>query len=98
MTQVRVLGGAYKDAQEWNRAYMQRLSADRLVRNFQTNAGFASSAKPLGGWETDVPSRPGELRGHFMGHYLSAVALMYASTPAEQATVRRLSRACSPPN
>src|SRR5262249_48714174 len=33
-------------------------------------------AKPLGGWEApDV-----ELRGHAVGHYLSALALMYAAT------------------
>jgi DUF1680 family protein len=35
-----------------------------------------SQAKPLGGWE--APDC--ELRGHFVGHYLSACALMYAST------------------
>lgn len=80
MTQVRVLGGGSLRAEEWNRGYMQRLGADRFVRNFQLNAGISSSAKPLGGWETDVRGRAGELRGHFTGHYLSAAALMYAST------------------
>lgn len=80
MTQVRVLGGPYKQAQEWNLGYMQRLAADRLTRNFLLNAGLQSSAKPLGGWEQDTPGRQGELRGHFTGHYLSAAALMYAST------------------
>src|SRR3954452_585862 len=80
MTQVRVLGGPYKQVQDWNRGYMQRLGADRLVRNFLQNAGLPSSAKPLGGWEQDTPGHAGELRGHFTGHYLSAAALMYAST------------------
>src|SRR4051794_300195 len=28
MTQVRVLGGVYKDVQDWNRGYMQRLEGD----------------------------------------------------------------------
>src|SRR5262249_29492243 len=38
-----------------------------------------SKAQQLGGWE-----RPDiELRGHFMGHYLSACALMYSSTGDE---------------
>ncbi|MFL6448524.1 MAG: beta-L-arabinofuranosidase domain-containing protein [Bryobacteraceae bacterium] len=38
-----------------------------------------SSAKPFGGWE-----KPDcELRGHFVGHYLSGCALMYASTGDE---------------
>jgi uncharacterized protein len=80
MTQVRVTGGVYKDAEEWNRGYMHRLAADRLVHNFRLNAGLDSSAKPLGGWEQYTPGRAGELRGHFTGHYLSAAALLYAST------------------
>ena len=83
MAQVRVLGGPYKLAQEWNLGYMHRLEADRLVRNFLVNAGLPSTAKPLGGWEQDTPGRAGELRGHFTGHYLSALALMYASTGDE---------------
>ena len=76
MMQVRILGGAYQDAQGWNRGYMNRLAADRLIHNFRLNAGLPSSAQPLGGWEEPT----GELRGHFTGHYLSACALMYAST------------------
>src|SRR5260370_59414 len=59
MTQVRVLAGVYKDAQEWNRGYLSRLPADRLVHNFRVNAGLASSAVPFGGWEEPK----GELRG-----------------------------------
>ena len=76
MTQVRILGGAYKDAQDWNLGYMNRLPADRLLHNFRLNAGLPSSAEPFGGWEEPK----GELRGHFTGHYLSACGLMYAST------------------
>ena len=76
MTQVRVTGGPYKDAQEWNRGYMKRLPADRLLHNFRVNAGLPSSAEPFGGWEEPKC----ELRGHFTGHFLSASALMYAST------------------
>jgi DUF1680 family protein len=37
---------------------------------------LTSQATPFGGWEEPK----GELRGHFTGHYLSAAALMYAST------------------
>jgi hypothetical protein len=80
MTQVRLLPGVFKDAEEWNRAYMQRLPEDRLARNFLVNAGIASDAKPLGGWEQDTAGRAGELRGHFTGHYLSAAAFLSAST------------------
>ena len=74
--EVRLLPGAFKRAQDANLAYLERLDADRLLHNFRVNAGLPSSAQPLGGWE-----KPDcELRGHFVGHYLSACALMYSST------------------
>src|SRR3569623_595271 len=60
----------------WNAAYMKRLSSASLLHAFRVNAGIASNAAPLGGWEEPK----GELRGHFVGHYLSACALMYRST------------------
>jgi DUF1680 family protein len=51
---------------------------------FRVTAGLPSSAEPLGGWEApDV-----ELRGHTTGHYLSALALMYASTGDARFTAR----------
>src|ERR1700735_1512367 len=39
MTDVRLLPGPFQEAMEWNRGYMQRLSADRLLHNFRVNAG-----------------------------------------------------------
>lgn len=80
MTQVRIAASPFKDAADANRAYMDRLSADRLVHNFRLNAGLPSSAAPLGGWEQNTPGRESELRGHFTGHYLSACALSHASS------------------
>lgn len=87
MTQVRLLPGIYRDAQEWNRGYMARLNADRLLYNFRANAGLPpGSAEPLGGWEQkDNSQRSSELRGHFTGHFLSASALLYASTGDKEA-------------
>ncbi len=74
--EVQLRDGPLKQAVEWNRSYLLRLPVDRLLHNFRVNAGLPSSAKPLGGWEA-----PGvELRGHFVGHYLSACGLMFAST------------------
>src|SRR5262249_32913353 len=49
MTQVRLLAGPFETVQEWNRAYMSRLPADRLVRNFRVNAGLSTEAKAFGG-------------------------------------------------
>ena len=76
MTDVRLVPGPFKDAQQANLGFLTRVDADRLLHNFRINAGLPSSAKPLGGWE-----KPDcELRGHFVGHFLSASALMYSST------------------
>ncbi|HUA83021.1 MAG TPA: beta-L-arabinofuranosidase domain-containing protein [Bryobacteraceae bacterium] len=89
MTQVRLLAGPFHDAQEWNRGYMSRLPADRLVRNFRANAGLPVQATPLGGWEQpDDGRRESELRGHFTGHFLSASAQLYASTGDESAKTK----------
>jgi uncharacterized protein len=73
---VRLLDGPFLHAQELNRRYLLSLDADRLLHTFRQNAGLPSSAAPLGGWEAP----DGELRGHFAGHYLTACALMFAST------------------
>ncbi len=76
LTQVRLLDGQCKDAQEANRRYLISLENDRLLYNFRANAGLPAPGEPLGGWEAPTI----EVRGHFTGHYLSACALMYAST------------------
>jgi uncharacterized protein len=90
MTQVRVTGGPLKDAQEWNRGYMSRLNADRLLYNFRQNAGLdLKGAAPLGGWESPADGKRGtELRGHFTGHFLSASAQLYASTGDKDAKAK----------
>jgi DUF1680 family protein len=80
LTQVRLLDGPFKDAQELNRRYLLSLDPARLLLMFRVTAGLSSRAKPLGGWE----SPGGELRGHTMGHYLSACSLMFASTSDER--------------
>jgi hypothetical protein len=67
---------------------MARLGEDRLIHNFRLNAGLPSSAAPFGGWEQYTPGRDGELRGHFTGHFLSATALLYASTGDQQAKAK----------
>src|SRR4051794_10128859 len=89
MAQVRLLpGSVYFNAQEWNRAYMERLAADRLLYTFRANAGLpVGTAKPLGGWEQpDNGQRSSELRGHFCGHYLSASAQLAANGDSEAKT------------
>jgi DUF1680 family protein len=73
---VRLLDGPFKAAMLRDQQYLLDLDPDRLLHNFRVNAGLPSTAQPLGGWEApDV-----ELRGHTVGHYMSALALMYAAT------------------
>src|SRR5438046_1945813 len=80
LTQVRLGNGPCTIAMEAGRQYLRSLPPDRLLHTFRINAGIPSTAKPLGGWE--APDC--ELRGHYAGgHYLSAVALMYASSGDE---------------
>ena len=86
MKQVRLLGNSiYADAHEWNRGYMARLEADRLLYTFRANAGLpVGAAKPLGGWEQpENGQRSSELRGHFPGHFLSASAQLAANGDKE---------------
>jgi DUF1680 family protein len=80
MEQVRLKPGLLKDMQERDRVYLYMLPNDRLLHSFRLTAGKPSKAEPLGGWE--APDC--DLRGHLSGgHYLSACALMYASTGDE---------------
>jgi uncharacterized protein len=80
LADVRLLDGPFRDAMVRDQKYLLSLDADRLLHNFRVNVGLPSTAKPLGGWEE--PNC--ELRGHSVGHYLSAVSLMYASTGDER--------------
>ena len=76
MKQVRLLAREVATAADINQKYLDSLTTDRLLHSFRLTAGITSNATPYGGWE-----KPDcELRGHFNGgHYLSAVALAYAS-------------------
>lgn len=80
MTQVRLLPGEIATQAEINQRYLESLKTERLLHSFRLTAGLPSTATPYGGWEAP----DGELRGHFNGgHYLSAVALAYASSGNE---------------
>jgi uncharacterized protein len=59
-----------KHREDLNTEYLKSLDPDRLLHNFRINAGLPSDAQPLEGWEAPYIG----LRGHFTGHYLSAVA------------------------
>ena len=76
---VRLLDGPFKQAMDRNTRYLHDLDSERLLHNFRLTAGLPSSAQPLGGWEEPKV----ELRGHFVGHFLTACALTYAASGDE---------------
>ena len=75
LERVRLRPGLFLDAMEVNRRFLLAQDPDRLLHTFRLNAGLPSNAEPLGGWE--APEN--ELRGHYTGHYLSALAKMSRS-------------------
>ncbi len=76
LSQVRLLDSPFRDAMLRDQKYLLSLDPDRFLFNFRKNVGLDSSAKPYGGWD----SPDCEQRGAMLGHYLSALSLMYAST------------------
>ncbi|HTY62509.1 MAG TPA: beta-L-arabinofuranosidase domain-containing protein [Acidobacteriota bacterium] len=84
MSQVRLLDGPFREAMLRDQKYLLSLDADRFLHTFRITAGLPSAAKPYGGWEEPNV----ELRGHSVGHYLSACALMFSSTGDERFKAR----------
>ncbi len=79
LTDVQLLDGPFRDAMLRDKKLLLGMDADRLLHNFRVTAGLPSAAQPLGGWEAPTC----QLRGHTVGHFLSALSLMYASTGDE---------------
>src|SRR6184192_3991633 len=76
LSDVRLLGGPLKNAQELDAKYLLELEPDRMLAYLRQRAGLEPKGKPYGGW--DGAGR--QLTGHIAGHYLSAVSLMWAAT------------------
>ncbi|CAN7199372.1 beta-L-arabinofuranosidase domain-containing protein [Caulobacter sp. LjRoot300] len=74
LSSVRLLPSDYATAVEVNRAYLLRLSPDRFLHNFMTFAGLPAKGEIYGGWESDT------IAGHTLGHYMSALVVMYEQT------------------
>ena len=90
-------GSQFDKAFELNKEYMQSLPLDRLLHTFRLNAGLNSTAKPFtGSWEDPTC----EVRGQFMGHYLSGGAMLVNHTgqtlPAFDALARCLGSSSGP--
>lgn len=77
---IELLDSPFKRAMEVDQCWLKEADINRLLHNFRVNAGLRTNAPALGGWE----SLDCELRGHSLGHFLSALALMYAATNDNQ--------------
>ncbi len=72
---IRLLDGSpFKNAMDKDAAYLLTIEPDRLLHRFYQNAGLPTKGDIYGGWESEG------LSGHTLGHYLSACAMLYAST------------------
>lgn len=77
---VKLTGGPLAERQKLNNHYIAyTIKPDRLLEPFRIQAGLPKKADRYDGWED------GELSGHAMGHYLSALAYVYSITKDEQA-------------
>jgi uncharacterized protein len=71
---VRITDGPFKNAQDVDLKYILDMEPDRLLAPYLIDAGFPTKEDRYGNWESIG------LDGHIAGHYLSALAMLYAST------------------
>jgi DUF1680 family protein len=78
---VKYSGMMLKEKAFSNREYLMSLDSEALLFNFKTEAVLddpfiQNRVKLHGGWESPTC----QLRGHFLGYWLSAAAFYYAAT------------------
>lgn len=85
---VRLLPGLFKKRFDINRRYVFSLQTHNLLQNHYMEAGlWAPIGKPEDahwGWESPTC----QIRGEFLGHWLSAAAHIYASTGDQEIKVK----------
>lgn len=74
LQEVKLKNGIFKNAQDVDLKYILALNPDKLLAPYLIDAGLPLKAERYGNWESSG------LDGHIGGHYLSALAMMYAST------------------
>lgn len=74
LADVRLLDGPFRQAMLLDAKYLMMLDPDRLLSWFRKEAGLKPKGEVYGGWEAQG------VAGHSLGHYLSACAMMFAST------------------
>src|SRR5690242_2487629 len=72
LSDVSLLDGPFKHARDLNIQTLLKYDVDRLLAGFRKEAGLPEKAKIYPNWDG--------LDGHVGGHYLSSIAMNYAST------------------
>lgn len=75
---ARLLPGLFREHAEINRAYLMELKTENLLQNFYLEAAIRTDRDIEDmhlGWESPAC----QLRGHFLGHWLSAASMLIAS-------------------
>jgi len=80
LADVALLPGPFLHAREMTARYLLSLDADRMLHQFRVNAGLKPRAPIYGGWESEAIWADIHCQGHTLGHYLSAVSLMFRAT------------------
>lgn len=78
MDQVIVTNEYYVNAFAKEVAYLKSFQADRLLAGFRENRGLLPKAEKYPGWEST------EIKGHTLGHYLTASSHAYTNTKDKQ--------------
>ena len=75
MRKIRLTKGSlFEVSQQVGKRYLLELDVDRLLAPVYEGAGLIPLKSSYGGWESM------EIKGHSLGHYLSALATMYSET------------------
>jgi len=74
LNEVQLLSSPFSQAMELDKKYLLELNADRLLAPYLKEAALQPKAENYPNWENTG------LDGHIGGHYLSALALMFAQS------------------
>lgn len=77
MANVTLTDDYYTNAFNKDVDYLLSLEADRLLSSFRTTSRLQAKAAVYDGWENT------EIRGHTLGHYLSAISMAYVNAKGE---------------
>ena len=84
-SEVRLLPSEFQTRQQWDSTFLLSLDVDRLLYYF-LDEEHREGLEPYGAWEEM------DIKGHTLGHYLTAMSMLYAQTGDEE-VLRRVGRA-----